>query len=489
MSLPKDFLWGGATAASQYEGGYRGTEKGLSVSDVLQNKPHLGIRDYAKLSYYSLDEINEAVISEDDKKYPKRMGSDGYHRFCEDIALMAEMGFKVYRLSIAWTRIFPRGDEAEPSEEGLKYYDAVIDECLKYGIEPLVTIVHYDTPLALALEMDGWADRRVLDYFERYMKTIVDHLKGRVKYWLTFNEINSFHYHPFVAGALIKDSFNEQSYEKAMHQALHHQLLASALATKYIHGVDSAAKVGCMISKYTMYPYTPHPEDIFAALQFERNRCALTDVQVFGKYPKHTLLSIERKGITLDTRPEDDEILKHTVDFVSFSYYSTGCVTVTAEGVEMSSGNLAKSVRNPHLKESEWGWLTDPLALRKILIDMTDRYRLPLFIVENGLGAVDTVNENGKIHDNYRIEYIRQHIQSFKDAVELDGVELMGYTLWSAIDIVSHSTNQMSKRYGLIYVDADDDCNGTYNRIRKDSFYWYKQVIDSNGENLDWGDK
>lgn len=484
--LKDDFLWGGATAASQFEGGFREGGRGMTVADIQRFKPNVSVKDYKKQSFYSLSDIKKAMLDTDDKKYAKRMGSDFYHRYKEDIALMAEMGFKVYRMSIGWSRIFPRGDEEIPNEEGLAFYDDVIDECLKYHIEPLITISHYDTPLVLALEYGGWYNRKTVEFFERFVRVVVERYAEKVKFWLTFNEINSLPKHPLISAGLIEDMFEHENFEQVIWQTIHHQLVASAKATKIIHEKNTDAMVGCMVSKYTLYPYTPHPVDVLEAVRLERQSYAFTDVQVFGEYPKHVLIDLKSKGIAIQKEADDDYLLKeYTADFVSFSYYCTGCVTLVESDVEVTAGNIFQSLRNPHLPASEWGWLMDPLGLRKVLIDMYDRYRLPLFIVENGVGASDKVSEDGRVHDDYRIDYLRDHIQSMKDAVLIDGVDLMGYTMWGCIDLVSCSTTQMSKRYGFVYVDCDDEGNGTYDRLKKDSFYWYKKVIETNGEDLD----
>lgn len=484
-TLDADFLWGGATAASQYEGAYNEGGKGLSVADIQKFKPDVDVRDYAQLSHYSLEDIKQSMTDETGNVYGKRHGSDFYHRYKEDIALMAEMGFKVFRMSIAWTRIFPRGDEETPNEEGLKFYDAVFSECKKHNIEPLVTLCHYDHPLALALEYKGWYNRKSIDFFMKFVEVIVERYSKYVNYWITFNEINSMPKHPFISGALIEDLFEGEDFEGVIWQAMHHQLVASSLATKLIREHNREAQVGCMLSKYSLYPYTPHPKDVFLAQVKERSNFSFCDIQVFGEYPKHTLIDLETKGIQIKKEAEDDALLKrYTMDFVSFSYYCSGCLTVTEQNVEETAGNLFKSVRNPYLEASEWGWLVDPLGIRKACVDLYDRYRLPLFVVENGVGAKDQVTEDGKIHDSYRIDYLRDHIKMLKDAVTVDGVELLGFTMWSSVDLVSASTTQMTKRYGLIYVDCDDYGNGSYDRIRKDSFYWYKNVIESNGEDL-----
>lgn len=483
--LSEKFLWGGATAANQYEGAWREGGKGISVCDIATYKPHLANNEYKKHNTYTSEDILKAMEDTEGTIYPKRRGSDFYHHYKEDIALMAEMGFKVFRLSIAWTRIFPNGVEETPNEEGLKFYDNVFDECLKYGIEPLVTISHYEPPLYLALNYDGWYDRRTIGFFTRFVETIADRYASKVKYWLTFNEVDSMSRHPLTTGAIIEDHFKPEEFEQVIYQAMHHQFVASALATKILHEKRSDIQVGCMITKRTVYPYSCHPEDVLLAQKKERDLFAFSDVQARGYYPKWLLEKLEKQGIVLHKELGDDEILKaYPCDFISFSYYSSSCASAHPETLEQAAGNIYSGVKNPYLKTSDWGWAMDAKGLKKSLIDLYDRYQKPLFIVENGLGAYDQLVD-GKVHDDYRIEYLREHILAMEEAVVEEGVELLGYTTWGCIDLISASTNQMCKRYGFVYVDADDEGNGSYDRIRKDSFYWYKKVIASGGKDLD----
>lgn len=473
MSLRKDFLWGGATASSQCEGAYNTDGRGLSNIDMLpQGKCRKKIMDGQQES----DNFREGWY------YPCKNGIDMYHHYKEDIALFVEMGFKVYRLSISWTRIFPNGDEDEPNIQGLKFYEDIFKECHRYEIEPLVTIVHYECPLHLIKKYGGWKDRRMIGFFEKLCRTIVSYYKGLVKYWITFNEINTLLHAPFLgAGICFKPGDNEMQIE---YQAAHYELVASALATKILHDADSRNMVGCMLAAGTTYPYSCNPEDVFAAVEREHAEYFLTDVQSRGYYPKYILKEFERRNLSLDITEDDKTLLKeNTADFVSFSYY--GCRLTSHDWMMklQSEGNLFRTLKNPYLKSTEWGWPIDPLGLRITLNSLYDRYQKPLFIVENGLGAKDIL-DNGTVDDDYRIDYLRQHIKAMKDAVDIDGVDLMGYTTWGPIDLVSASTGEMSKRYGFIYVDVDDMGNGTYKRYRKKSFYWYKNVIASNGEVL-----
>lgn len=401
--------------------------------------------------------------------------------------MFAEMGFKVFRLSIAWSRIYPKGDETEPNEEGLLFYENVLRECKKYGIEPLVTITHFDCPMYLITEYGGWKNRKMVEFYKRLVITLFTRYKGLVKYWLTFNEINMILHLPFMGAGLLFEEGEDQT--KAKYLSAHHELVASAYATKLAHEIDPENKVGCMLAAGEYYPYSPLPEDVWEAKKKDRDNLLFIDVQARGYYPNYAWKKFEQMGIDLNMTEEDKRILReNTVDFISFSYYSSRCIT-TQEGVGETIGNAFKGTKNPYLKVSEWGWQIDPLGLRITLNSLYDRYQKPLFIVENGLGAKDELIEdregNLTVNDDYRIEYLREHIKALKQAVEEDGVELLGYTPWGCIDLVSASTGEMSKRYGFIYVDKKDDGSGTMKRYKKKSYYWYKKVIESNGECLD----
>lgn len=479
--FPEGFLWGGATAANQYEGGWKEGGKGISVSDCARHHLDIDVTDYKAHNSITTKDIEEALKSTDDSLYPKRHGAEGYSHYKEDIALFAEMGFKVYRLSIAWSRIFPNGDDKEPNEAGLKYYDDVFDECLKYGIQPLVTMSHYEPPINLVLNYDGWYSREVVDMFVRYVETICERYKDKVKYWLTFNEIDSMIRHPYTTGGLVEDRFPNKNFQEVVFQAMHHQFVASALATKICHEKIPGSKVGCMLTKLTYYPYTCKPEDVLQAQQDMRSTYCYSDTQVFGEYPAYLLSKFKNEGIHIQMEADDLKIMKqYPVDFVSFSYYSSSCVAKDDQGLKKTAANTMTAIKNPYIPSSDWGWQIDPIGLRVSLVDLYDRYRKPLFIVENGLGAKDEL-VNGTVEDDYRIEYFDAHFREMLNAIEIDGVDLMGYTSWGCIDIVSESTKQMSKRYGFIYVDANDDGEGTYQRYKKKSFDWYKNVIKTNG--------
>lgn len=461
--FPEGFLWGGAVAANQVEGAFDEDGKGLSTQDTMPK----GL----------LTPPTEGSTPDN----LKRVAIDFYHRYPEDVALFAEMGFKTFRTSIAWSRIFPNGDDAEPNEAGLAYYDRLFDELAKYGIEPLVTLSHYETPLNIARSYGGWTNRKVVDLFERYVRTVFTRYKGKVKYWLTFNEINSVLHAPYMSGGI--PTPREELSESDLYQAIHHELVASARATRIAHEIDPENKVGCMVIAIPMYPYTTNPDDVVKTMKENWQNNYFTDVHARGAYPAYLNKYFAERGISITLEPGDEEELTNTVDFISFSYYMS--TTISADDDKQSeAGNIITGVKNPYLPESEWGWQIDPQGLRIVLNQLWERYGLPLFVVENGLGAKDELvtGDDGvkTVRDDYRIAYLHDHIEQMGAAIE-DGVRLLGYTTWGCIDCVSASTAQMSKRYGFIYVDRNDDGSGTLERYRKDSFFWYKKVIETNG--------
>ena len=474
--MQEGFLWGGATAANQCEGAYNEGGRGLSSVDVVP----FG-EDRMKVAKGQMK-----MLECDDKHiYPSHEAIDMYHHFKEDIKMFAEMGFKCYRLSIAWTRILPNGDDEVPNVEGLRFYHEVFDECLKYGIEPLVTICHFDTPIALIKKYGGWKDRRMIDAFLHLCKILFENYGDMVKYWLTFNEINMLLHMPFMGAGIVFEEGEDQELVK--YQAAHHELIASAKAVKLAHEMMPEAKVGCMLAAGQFYPYTCKPDDVYTAMEKDRDNYFFIDVQARGEYPVWALKRMEKAGIKIKMEDDDLEILKKgTVDFISFSYYCSRCISNDPEILKNHArGNaVISAVVNPYLKASDWGWQIDPLGLRLTLNVLYDRYEKPLFIVENGLGAIDKVEEDGSIHDEYRIDYMREHIKAMLDAVNKDGIPVMGYTSWGCIDLVSASTGEMKKRYGMIYVNKQNDGSGDLKRIKKDSFYWYKKVIETNGEIL-----
>ena len=398
--------------------------------------------------------------------------------------MFAEMGFRVFRFSIAWSRIFPNGDEEVPNEAGLAFYDDLIDECRRHGMEPLVTLSHYETPYHLAKAYDGWCSRKLITFFQRYCNCVMERYKGKVHYWLTFNEINSILHNPYLSGGILTPK--EKLSKSALYQAIHHELVASALVTKMAHEIDPDNKVGCMVIGIPSYPLTPNPDDVIANMEQDRHNLYFTDVQARGAYPKYLNRYFKENGIQIQMEEGDEEILKNSVDFISFSYYMSTCGCADPNAHPQTAGNIIPGVANPYLRSSQWGWQIDPKGLRYLLNQFYDHYQKPLFIVENGLGARDELIEKDgvlTVEDDYRIEYMREHLLQVEEAIE-DGVEVMGYTSWGCIDLVSASTAQMSKRYGFIYVDRNDDGSGSMARYRKKSFYWYRDVIASNGASL-----
>ncbi|WP_284037266.1 glycoside hydrolase family 1 protein [Neobacillus sp. 114] len=473
--FPEGFLWGGATAANQIEGGFREGNKGLNISDVLPGgKERLKILMSPGFNF---------EIDNEKYRYPNHEAIDFYHRYKEDIALFAEMGFKVFRMSIAWTRIFPNGDELEPNEEGLAFYDRVFDELHKYGIEPVVTISHYEMPLHLVKEYGGWRSRQVVTFFERYATSIFNRYKDKVKYWMTFNEINGALKMPIMSMGFSPQ--NEEVRYQQTFQAFHHQFVASAMAVKTCKQIILDAQIGCMILFAPVYSYDSNPENVLFALKEEElfnYFCA--DVHVRGEYPTFSNRFFKEHNVELEIQEGDLELIKEgTVDYIGLSYYMSRTDKKVKAEEEKANGNIVGGVKNPFLKASDWGWEIDPVGLRISLNKLYGRYQVPLFVVENGLGAYDQVEEDGSINDDHRIDYLLEHIKAMGEAIE-DGVELMGYTSWGCIDLVSMSTGEMSKRYGFIYVDKQDDGSGTLERKPKKSFYWYKNVIATNGEQL-----
>lgn len=468
--FPEDFLWGGAVAANQCEGAWNVDGKGISTADVATAGALNVKREYT-----------DGIIG--GKYYPSHEAIDFYNRYKDDIKLFGEMGFKCFRTSIAWTRIFPNGDENYPNEAGLKYYDELFDECLKYGIKPVVTISHYEMPYSLVEKYGAWRDRRLVDFYLNYCNVIFNRYKDKVTHWMTFNEINVITLHPFIpAGIKIKP---EENKEEVIYQAAHHQLIASAKAVKLAHEINPDFKVGCMMVYPLAYAETCNPVDVLTTNEFMNRHYFFSDVHVRGHYPNYMKKYFERNNLNIKFEDSDEEILKSgTVDFIGFSYYMTLVVSGNNDGKTLTGGNMTKGIKNPYLKASDWGWQVDPVGFRIALNNLYNRYEIPLFCVENGLGAVDEVEEDGSINDDYRIEYLRQHISEMKKAITIDGVEMIGYTPWGCIDLISAGTGEMKKRYGFIYVDKDNYGNGTLERRKKKSFYWYKDVIKSNGEIL-----
>ncbi|WP_125763023.1 6-phospho-beta-glucosidase [Companilactobacillus hulinensis] len=471
--FPEDFLWGGAVAAHQLEGGYDEGGKGLSAADVTT----LGGNGVPR-------KITDGI--DPNEYYPNHRAIDFYHRYPEDVKLFAEMGFKCFRTSIAWTRIFPNGDETEPNEAGLEFYDKLFDECLKYNIEPIVTLSHFEMPLHLIKEYGGWRDRRVIGFFMNFAQVCFERYQDKVKYWMTFNEINNqtnFETDGSIfnnSGIVPKPGENR---ENLMYQAAHYELVASAQAVKLGHEINPKLMIGSMIAMTPIYPLTSKPEDVLFAQRAMQTRFWFSDVHANGFYPKWLLNHFKKHNFDMDITAQDLKDLREgTVDYIGFSYYMSFAVKDTGKLEYNEEHDL---VENPYVKASDWGWQVDPVGLRYSLNWFNDRYHLPLFIVENGLGAVDKLTDDKKVHDDYRIEYLTNHIREMKKAVLEDGVDLIGYTPWGCIDLIAASTGQMSKRYGFIYVDENDDGSGSLDRYRKDSFYWFQNVIKTNGSEIE----
>ena len=483
MKFPDDFLWGGATSSAQYEGGFDQGGRGLGHLDFVECLP-LEERK-KKGATFDMTEERYAYVKEhqNELNLANRRGTDFYHRYKEDIALFAEMGFKTFRMSISWARIFPTGEEEKPNEEGLTFYHNVFTELHKYNIEPLITMTHYEVPAALTEKYNGWESRKLIDLYCKFTKTLIDEFKDDVKYWITFNEINMTTFSPYTGGGMFVEKTKKKNEASCKWQALHHQFVASAKTVKYCHEVAPQCHIGLMINRQEVYALTCNPQDELRALKDDQFNFSFLDVAIRGKYSSTLLSYFRENDIDVEMTEEDKKILaSDTIDFVAISYYMSWVASGETDKME-ELGTFVRKLPNPYLQASDWGWPIDSTGLRITLNKIYDRYQLPIFIVENGFGAHDVLVD-GKVHDDYRIDYLRSHIRALKEAIA-DGVEVLGYTVWGCIDLVSASKTEMEKRYGFIYVDADDEGNGTYDRYRKDSFYWYKKVIASNGEDLD----
>lgn len=475
MAFPKNFLWGGAVAANQIEGGWQEGGKGVSIMDVVTAGAN-GVHR----------EITDGIV--EGKNYPNHEAIDFYHRYKDDIKLFAEMGFKCFRTSIAWTRIFPKGDELEPNEAGLKFYDDLFDELLKHGIEPVITLSHFEMPFHLAKEYGGWTNRKVIEFFVRYAETVMRRYKDKVKYWMTFNEINNQAITALDILGWTNSGILFSKYEdklSALYQAAHHELVASALVVKKGHEINPNFKIGCMVAWVPFYPFSCAPDDMVLSVESMHDKTYFADVHARGHYPAYAKKIWERTNSAPKMLPGDEKILAEgTVDYIGFSYYMSKTVKADYYAEVTNYGDTVHTLKNPHIKVSDWGWAIDPVGLRYCLATLYERYELPLFVVENGFGAIDVKEADGSCNDPYRIDYLKAHIEQMKKAVEVDGVDLMGYTPWGCIDLVSFTTGEMKKRYGFIYVDKNNDGSGTMERSKKLSFDWYKKVIASNGEEL-----
>lgn len=470
--FPKDFLWGGAVAAHQVEGAWNVDKKGVSTADVMT----AGANGVAR-------EITKGII--EGKNYPNHEAIDFYHHYKEDIALFKELGLKAFRTSINWTRIFPNGDEEKPNEAGLQFYDDLFDELLKNNIEPVITLSHFEIPYHLYEKYGGFTNKKLIDFFVHYAKTVMTRYKDKVKYWMTFNEINNqadgqHTLHTWTNSALL---FEEGDNKEALtFQAGLNELIASAKVVKLGHEINPDFQIGCMMAYVPVYPYSCNPSDLMASVKVMDRRFFYSDIHARGIIPAYAQKYWEQKGYEIEITQEERQALKEgTVDYIGFSYYMSGAVTTLPDvaGDEITEFPEAKVVLNPYVSASDWGWQIDPVGLRYTLNIVYERYNLPLFIVENGFGAYDKL-EYGKIHDPYRIDYLQKHIDQMELAVNVDGVDLMGYTPWGVIDLVSFGSGEMEKRYGFIYVDKDNAGNGTLKRLKKDSFAWYQKLIQEN---------
>ncbi|WP_424960703.1 glycoside hydrolase family 1 protein [Paenilisteria rocourtiae] len=474
--FPDRLLWGGAVAANQCEGGFREGGKGLSVADVHRYNPDMDITKVSHESEMTLEQVQKSMLDEDGY-YPKRYGIDFFHTYKADLALLAEMGFQNFRTSIDWSRIFPNGNEEVPNEAGLQFYDALFDECLRLGMEPIITMLHYETPLGITLKYGGWHNRDVIDLFAKYGEVLLRRYQGKVKYWIVINQINLVHYESFNSVAICADQV--ENLEQAKFQAIHNQFIASAKIVEKAREISEDFQIGTMLADCTSYPYSCEPEDVIMTMRRNRMQYYFSDVQLRGEYPTYITRYFDDNNIKLNILPEDIVLLKaNTMDFLALSYYYSQ--TISAKKNTM---NPADTTPNPNLKANPWGWSIDPLGLYNCLNQYYDRYQVPLMIAENGFGMYDKIEENGKIYDDYRIAYLSAHIEQMQEAMR-DGVEIFAYCAWGPIDIVSCSSAEMEKRYGFIYVDLDNMGEGTGKRIKKKSFDWYKEVIASNGLKL-----
>lgn len=475
--FPKDFLWGGAIAACQAEGAYDIDGRGLSTLDIHRHELGMDRKNIEQEGGGTLAQIKD-LVADKEGYFPKRHGIDFYHTYKEDLAFMKEMGFKNFRTSISWSRIFPNGDELEPNEKGLQFYDGLIDEIIKDGMEPIITMSHYDIPLHLVTEYGGFANPKVITFFERYAKVLLERYKGKVKYWIPFNQINLLPTVMFGSLGLYNDQSEDMT--QLMYQAVHNQFIANAKAKELAKKIDPEAKLGVMLADCTFYPNSCLPEDVILTMKRNRMQYFFADVPLLGEYPGYALRYFEDNGIHIDISEEDEKLLReNTMDYLAISYYASYVVDSTKHTME--AGEMSQ---NPHLKPTPWDWRMDPLGLYNCISQYWDRYHVPIMIAENGYGAIDTVEEDGSIHDDYRIDYYKKHFKVIKDCIR-EGVDVFAFCAWGPIDIVSSSSGEMTKRYGFVHVDLDDRGKGSGKRSKKDSFYWYKNVIASNGEELD----
>lgn len=473
--ISEKFMWGAAMAANQCEGAYLEEGKGLSIVDLLPDAAH-GRWD---MLYHP-----EKYLDKELEFYPSHEAIDFYHRFREDLELLAGMGIQAFRTSISWPRIFPNGDDSEPNEKGLEFYDRLFAECRRLNMEPVVTLCHFDTPYALVKKYGGWKDRRAVDAYCRYCETIFRRYREIVRYWITFNEINMITHIPYLGGGLLIEG--EDNPKQAIYQAAHHQLVASARAVQMGHEIDPENRIGCMLAAGSFYPYSCRPEDVLESLEKNHENYLFIDVQARGAYPAYAERLFEENGVLLKMEEGDSSLLsRNTADYIAFSYYSSRLAGTGEEARKnVVDGNAVTTLRNPYLDITAWGRQIDPVGLRITMNELYDRYQKPLFLVENGLGCEDIPDESGFVQDDYRIDYARRHILQMQEAIK-DGVKCLGYLAWGTIDLISAGGGEMKKRYGFIYVDRDNNGKGTMKRRPKKSYEWYKRVIASDGIKLD----
>lgn len=469
----KDFLWGGAVAANQCEGAWQEGGKGWCVADINRFRGDIPLNKKSNQEITTREILK--AMEDTERIYPKRRGIDFYHTYRDDLKLLKGLGINSFRTSINWARIFPNGDDSEPNEEGLKYYEALIDEIIANGMEPMITISHYEMPLNLTLKYNGWYSREVIDYFVKYCKTLFDRYNGRVRYWIIVNQINLIVHESFNHLGIAEDKVN--NLLEAKYQGVHNEMVACAKATKYAREISEDIHIGMMFCDEISYAATSKPEDVLANYKRNQMEFFYGDVLLRGKYPGYAFRFFDDHNLHIEFGEGDEEALKNTADFMAISYYYT--LIADAESIKRRD----TAYPNPHIKASDWGWGIDPVGLRTKLNMYWDRYQVPIAIAENGIGCFDKSEEDGSIHDDYREEYLKAHIEQVREAV-LDGVDVLGYYPWGPIDIVSCSSSEMSKRYGFIYVDLDDYGRGSGKRSLKDSYYWYKKVVEANGKIL-----
>ncbi|MEG0277078.1 MAG: family 1 glycosylhydrolase [Coprobacillus sp.] len=486
LGFDKDFLWGGAISCSQADGGWQEGGKGTSTQDLRYLNPAWN-RDEVEYKHHNIPfskaEFEQALQDQETTYYPNRRGIEFYHHYKEDIELFAKMGMKLFRTSICWSRIFPNGDDLQPNQEGIDYYKDMFKECKKHNIKVFATILHYDIPVNLVIKYGGWKNRKTIDFYCQYAEVLFKELGDLVDFWLPFNEFNAGRFAPWDGVCLIQDE--EENMNQSIFQCLHHQFIANARVVKMGHKLVPNSQIGGMIARFTTYPATCRPEDAMQSIHDDQySNWFYTDIMARGKYPQYMERYFDMFNIHIEMEADDQDILKEgIVDFLSFSYYFSQ-VSTNSQTWEKTAGNLIMANKNPYLETSEWGWQMDPIGLRVTLNQMYDRYELPLIVAENGLGTTDILEADGSVHDQYRIDYLKSHIEQMKEAI-IDGVEVLGYTMWGIIDIISCGPLTIDKRYGVIYVDLDNGGHGTGKRYLKDSYYWYQKCIQSHGEELE----